>query len=433
MEYAFHLTSQNKQVHINIPKDILNKVESHKWESHTCKSLEINNLMPPISYNLLEIADIINISKKPILYVGRGCNEAYEEVRNLAKIGDIPITTTLHGLGIFDENDNLSLKMVGMHGSQRANIAIQNADCIICIGARFDDRTVGSIEKYAPHAKYIIHINNDITSFNKVINKSINIHGDAKEILFELNNYIDSKFNIYWNNYLKTIPIDFPYTVDTLNQLKQQDVLLLFNNELDKLDIKKDIIITTGVGNHQMYAAQLITHKYPNRFITSGSLGTMGSSNSMAIGCKIANPDKIVFSIDGDQSFNMMNDLNMILNYNIPIKIMIMYDSKQSMVNIWEKLFFNNNIVATERINPNYKLIAEAYNINYLELHNNLSEKSMRNIIKQFILDDKPVLLNCIVGSDFCLPLVPPGKGLDEMITYKNINNYIIDKNIIPS
>ena len=431
MTYAFNLVNNNKQVHINIPKDILDKDVNTNINIDNKKNID-NTFIYNI--NLIKIiANIINNSEKPVLYIGRGCIDSSELLKKLAIIGNIPVTTTLHGLGIFNENHELSLKMLGMHGSVRANVAIQNSDCIICIGARFDDRTVGNIDKYAPYAKNIIHINSDKSTFNQVVSKSINIHGTSNKVLSLLIDYIQPKQNYDWIKFINKYQIDFPYNKLIL---KQQHILTILDEELNKLiKLKKNTIITTGVGNHQMFSAQLLTHMYPNRFITSGSLGTMGASNSMAIGAKIANPDKIVISIDGDQSFNMMNDLKMIMNYNIGIKIIIMNDGKQSMVHVWEKLFFDNNIVATESINPNYELLAKAYNIHCITINKKMTFDEIRlNIIKFLTYNNnKSIILNCIVESDFCLPLVPPGNALDDMITYDNINNYVLDKSAAPS
>ena len=212
------------------------------------------------------------------------------------------------------------------------------------------------------------------------------------------------------------------------NILNQQYILTILN----KLFNKENTIIVTGVGNHQMYSAQYLEYRYPNRFITSGSLGTMGSCNSLSIGAKIANPNKIIIAIDGDNSFNMLNDLKMIMNYNIPIKMIIMNDGKQSMVNVWEKLFFDGNIVATESINPNYEFIAKAYNIKYIQIN---KKDDVYDKIKEFINYDfnKSVILDCHVKSDYCLPLVPPGAALNEMITYKNINDYKPTTDIAPN
>ena len=430
--HAFELLRKGKQVHINIPKNIFVK----NININKNIKIEYNKINDPnyIIKSIIDIATIINTTKKPVLYVGRGCIDCSEEITKLAIKGNIPITTTLHGLGIFNEEHYLSLKMLGMHGSERANNAIQLATCIICIGARFDDRTTGDLKKYAPNAEHIIHINYNENEFNKVINNTINIHGYSKDVLNDLLPYINYNNNLIWiNNLEKSYNITFPYNNSTL---KQQCILSIFNNELLKRpEQKKKSIITTGVGNHQMYAAQLITHKYPNKFITSGSLGTMGAGNSMAIGAKIANPDSCVFLIDGDQSFNMLSDLKMMMNYNIAIKIIIMNDSKQSMVNVWEKLFFNNNIIATESINPNYNILAKAYNINCLTIDQNMNSNQISNIIREFIDYDynKSIILNCIIDSDYCLPLVPPGNALNDMVTYNNINKFIFDKTLAPS
>ena len=429
---AFKLLRENKQVHINIPKDVISKLVNTTYLD-TCKiksNLDFDNFD---QIDIIKIASIINRSKSPVFYVGRGCNEASDILAKIAIKANIPITTTLHGLGIFNEHHRLSLKMLGMHGSIRANNAIQNSDCIICIGARFDDRTTGNVDRYAPNAENIIHVNTDEKEFDKVIKGTININGTSLSVLNQLEPFITHNPRKLWLDHLETYPRDFPFNE---SGLKQQHIVKLLNKVLDsKPNIKSNTIITTGVGNHQMFAAQLIDHVVPNHFITSGSLGTMGSSNSMAIGAKIANPDKMVISIDGDQSFNMMNDLKMILNYNIPIKMIIMNDSKQSMVNIWEKLFFNNNITATESINPNYYLLAKAYGIKCITISKSLSLDCIQKHIDHFIEydDTKPIMLNCIVDSDYCFPLVPPGKGLDEMITYQNFDKSHIDKTEIPS
>jgi acetolactate synthase-1/2/3 large subunit len=312
---AFELLKQNKQVHINIPKDTLSKIILKDENIE----LKLDNNLQKSNYtieSIKNIANIINNTYKPIICVGRGGNNASDEVRELAIKANIPITTTLHGLGIFDEDHYLSLKWHGMHGSEIANHAIQMATCIICIGGRFDDRTIGNVSKYAPYARHIIHINNNLSEFNKVIPNTINIHGDSKTILTDLLPYIiHNKNTKYIENLHELFNIHFPYNI---SGLKQQHILTILNTELLKrTEIKKKTIITTGVGNHQMYTAQLITHKYPNKFITSGSLGTMGFGCSSAIGAKIANPNSYVFLIDGDGSFSMLNDLKMIMNYKI--------------------------------------------------------------------------------------------------------------------
>jgi acetolactate synthase-1/2/3 large subunit len=466
LSYALMLVKNGKQVHLNIPKDILNqnisnfdsinilKRKHHFLDNLNGKNIKVfssdqikdcdSNIIKPLDIETIQkdllnqtsfcktitppltienIAEIINKSIKPVLYVGRGCINGSNELRQLAVLSQIPVTTTIHGLGIFEESHYLSLKMLGIHGSIRANQAIQNADCIICVGARFDDQTVGNINKYAPNAKHIIHINSNKNVFNKIISNSINIHGLCEKVLPELLKYITPKESIDWFKELNQYRIDFPY--DPVG-LKQQDILLLLDKLLDQLNLKDKLLITSGVGNHQMYAAQLLTHLYPNRFITSGSLGSMSSANSMAIGVKIAYSNFMVISIDDNQSFNMVNDLKMILNYNIAIKIIIMNDSKHSMVNIWKKLFFNNNIVTTETINPDYNILAYAYNIKCIEINKSMNLSIIEQQIRYFLHYDidKPIILNCIIDSDFCLPLIPPGNTLNDMLTYHTYNDH---------
>jgi acetolactate synthase-1/2/3 large subunit len=196
---AIDLVNNGKQVHINIPKDILSNTTNNY---NYIKKYNYKN--PEYSIELIKkCADIINNAKKPVLYVGRGCINANYELVQLALLANIPVTTTIHGLGLFNENHYLSLKMLGMHGSERANNAIQLADCIICIGARFDDRTVGNVKYYAPNAKNIIHINSNKSEFNKVINNTINVLGDSKNIIQALLPLIEIKNDYSWINTLK--------------------------------------------------------------------------------------------------------------------------------------------------------------------------------------------------------------------------------------
>jgi thiamine pyrophosphate-dependent acetolactate synthase large subunit-like protein len=272
--------------------------------------------------------------------------------------------------------------------------------------------------------KNLLEYNND-----KIMIEDYIVDGEKNKV--NIDEVFEKIITIYEQNIMHVIYYTLLQAKDEMEYRYQTNIIDGLNMILNKYNT----IINTGVFNHQMFESQLIDHIVPNHFITSGSLGTMGSANSMAIGAKIANPNKMVISIDGDQSFNMMNDLKMILNYNVPIKMIIMNDSKQSMVNVWEKLFFNNNITATESINPNYYLLAKAYGIKCINIDKSLSLDHIEKKINKFIEYDntKPIMLNCIVDSDYCLPLVAPGKGLDEMITYHNFDKLHIDKTNVPS
>ena len=230
--------------------------------------------------------------------------------------------------------------MVGKNGSIKANNAIKLSDCIICIGTSFDN-----INMYPLNTRYIIHINIDNTCFNKKIKDTINIHGDANLILHKLYNLLNKIEN---REYINELNIYTKYFNFLNYKLKQQDIFIYLDFLLNNMNLKKDIIITSGNGNYQIYIAQYIQHIYPNRFITNKSLNTICSSISLAIGCKLSNANKIIISIDDSESFQISNDLLMIINYNIPIKIIIFNN---------EKKILNNNI--------NYEYISKAYNIEY--------------------------------------------------------------------
>lgn len=432
-----HIDGRKGPVHIDIPKNI----QGQNVKNVTKKVIKIsgNNLGKNIDNQIKHVINVLNNSKKPILFVGKGCNNSYDELKQLAERFNIYVTTTLHGLGCFDETHPLSLKMVGMHGSVYSNYSVQEADCILCIGARFDDRTTGNLEKYSPNS-IKIHVdidNNRLIKIKKLINISLSIHSDSKNFIKnllkaseEVNVNIDNKKE--WSN--KISLLKEKYNFSSLHSLLNKNSLTVphvideINRQID--GIKDKVIITTGVGNHQMFTAQHINWKYPNKFITSGSLGVMGTGLPFAIGAKLAKFNNIVICIDGDSSFNMSsNELKTIIEHNIPIKIAIMNDNRQQMVWIWQKLFFNSNYISTTNVNPDYVKLAKAYKIKALKC------SSLKELykVKYFINYDKgPILCDFRVTPTMCTPLVPPGKGLDEMIIHET-NNHKISNADVPS
>ena len=323
-------------------------------------------------------------------------------------------------MGTFNENHHLSLGFLGMHGFPCANYAIQNSDLIIALGSRFDDRTTGNIKKYAPLCKNIIYVNICQEEFGKVIKstekrKIYEINSDCRVFLDEINKIkINYKINREkWLNKINKWKKDYPinYSVPKNNKLNTQMFISILNNLIDH----KNTIITSGVGNHQMMAAQFITWTNPKQFITSGSLGVMGTGLPYAIGAQIANKDKVVIDIDGDGSFNhTLGDLQTIVRYNLPIKIFVMNDGHMSMVRVWENLFFNKNYIATScEYNPDYCKLASSYGIESIKIEDthNVKEK-----IKHVLAYKGPILCNVIVETDLCLPMVAPGKALDDII-----------------
>ena len=325
------------------------------------------------------------------------------------------------------------MEWCGMQGSAAANFALQKADCIIGVGARFDDRTTGLLDKYAPNAKNIINVNIDSQRFGKTVNSNHNIVMDSSNFInqiYPLDNYIPTKEWINEiNNLKKKNP--FKYNIPEGGKLNTPMAISMLN----KLTLGKPTIFTTGVGNHQMMAYQFIKGDYPGKIHSSGSLGVMGAGLPYAIGAQIANPDKLVVNIDGDSSFLMtMSDMKTIVENNLPVKIAIMNDSRQMMVNIWERLFFEGRYTATiNKRNPSFRDVAEGFGIKGLICENS---DELEDVSREFLETDGPCLCEYKVEPEICLPLVGPGKALDEMILfdeYHKNQDISFDKNFIPS
>ncbi len=433
--YNISMSARKGPVHIDIPKNIMNNIIEEEYLDNYYifgESYEkINNINNPFNLknHLYTILSKLDKSQKPIIIAGQGCNHLTDELKHFVNKTKIPITTTLHGVGCYNENNKLSLEWLGMHGNPAANYAVQEADLIIAIGTRFDDRTTGNLRRYAINAingNGIIHIDSSMAQIIKVrklfskyyenTNKFyMSINTDTKYLLNELNQNSIDPVNIVWLRRIEYLKEQFKYNYDECElTLKGPDVIKSLNRYLTKNDMKKNTLITTGVGNHQMWTSQYIKWEYPNRLITSGSLGTMGVGVPFAIGSKLANPNETVICIDGDSSFNMTsNELQTILENKIDVKIIILNDNRQQMVYTWQKLFHNNNIIGTENKNPNYKLLAESYGLDTIICDN----KSTVDIsIKKIMTNKNSVIGIFNIEPEMCYPLVPPGKALDNMI-----------------
>lgn len=426
LEKAFYIANNKKKgsVHIDIPKCILTK--KYKYNIEQLRRNYIKNYK--ISHDLKTICNVISEAEKPILYVGKGANNISKYIRLFSKINNIPVTTTMHGMGIVDETDDLSLQMCGMHGNGAANIALQESDCIIAIGSRFDDRTIGNKSKYAPKCKNFIHFNIEENEINKIIDTEYYIIGDLEYTFYDFFEiYKNKKYNKNWLERIDVLKKKYKFTYNQTKNLKTQEVLIELNKQITN-NMEK-YFITTGVGNHQMMTCQFIDWKVPNRFISSGSLGVMGAGLPYAIGTQIANPKNTIINIDGDSSFLMtLSDLKTIKEHNLPIKILLMNNGTQDMVRVWETLFFNGRITATKnKNNPFFDNLAESFGIKGCICNN---KKNLSSKIKYFLNYDGPILMNCIVEPDYCFPLVQPGAGLDEMILNEN---KIIKGNEVPS
>ena len=448
MKKAFKIATTGKMgaVHIDVPKDIMvsDVLTTNKPISEYLYNINnIENYV--VKYDLSQlkvIAHIINNSKLPIIIAGKGCNDAVLELKDFMKKGNIAAASTLHGLGVIHPYFNLNLGMCGMHGSFIANTAIQNSDCIIAIGSRFDDRITGNIKGFAPKATNIIHIDIEKKQVNTVLKhrKCKYLIGDASTVLKKLTPLIyhpESRYNIDVNTnpklesdklrIIQKVEKDMGIiknkkeaNIINLNKIYTRDLIY----EINKYNIDNnndDVIYTSGVGKHQMYMAQMLKLSKPRSFITSGSLGDMNAAMGYTVGAQIANPDKLVIGILGDGSFNMgSNELATIARYKLPVKIFIDNNSSLEMVHSWEKLFFNNRRVATKLYNPDFEKLAESYGIQSMTIKN---KDEIRPAVEIALNHNGPFICNVITKPDFCFPLVPPGKNLDQMQFSKD--NYV--------
>ena len=451
LDKAFKIAYNGKMgaVHIDIPKCVASSSMSKSDYielsisniEHNVKVPSVKNLF--INYDACfdKTFEIINNSKKPIIYLGQGCVDSYELLRDFAIAGNIPVTSTIHGCGIFDEGHDLSLQWCGMHGNATANYSLQEADCIIALGSRFDDRTTGLLTKYAPKAFEafnrgdggIIHINLEKTEIQKVVNSHYNFNMSCEKWLSRAIKNIKYNDRTEWLNDINKLKSQHKFTYNhEPNTLFMENILVKLYEKTKHLNDK--VIFTTGVGNHQMQTYQYIKSHYPKKILSSGSLGVMGAGLPYGIGAKIANPDNMVIVIDGDSSFNMTcTDMKTIVENDIPIKIAIMNNNSQMMVTIWEKLFFEERYTATiNKRNPDFTMLAESYGIKGISCGR---EEDLDETLDAFINYPKAILCEFKIEKGICLPLVGPGKALDDMLLPEDYNKDTtkIDKGIAPS
>jgi len=356
-------------------------------------------------------AAAINKSHRPVLYVGGGVisANASEELRALAEKAHLPVTMTLLGLGSYDQNEPESLDMLGMHGSAYANYAVQECDLLIAIGARFDDRVTGKVKSFAPHAK-VIHIDIDPASIAKNVSVDIPVVGDAKPILAELIKEVEFQQRDEWFKKIAEWKKKYPFKYDgKASAIKPQYVI----EQICELT-GGDAIITTGVGQNQMWTAQFYRFSRPRQFISSGGLGTMGYGLPAAIGAQIARPDSTVIDIDGDHSFNMtMTELRTAVQYELPVKVCILNNGYMGMVRQWQELFYGKRYSKSYLANPDYAAVAEALGAIGITVE---KKTDVPKAIKKMLGDKKPYVVDFKVEREENVwPMVATGKSLNEM------------------
>ncbi len=356
-------------------------------------------------------AEAINTSEQPVLYVGGGVVAANASggLRALAQKANIPVTMTLMGLGTFDQTLPQSLDMLGMHGAAYANYAVQEADLLIAIGARFDDRVTGKLATFAPKAK-VIHIDIDPASISKNVQVDIPVVGDAGQILEELLTLVEHRPRQAWFDKIAQWKQRYPLAYDrSAATIKPQYVI----DEVWR-QTSGEATICTGVGQHQMWTAQFYRFTQPRQFITTGGLGTMGFGLSAAIGAQIARPDATVIDIDGDHSFNMtLTELATAVEYKLPVKVCIMNNGYMGMVRQWQELFYGRRYSKSYLSNPDYAAVAKAFGAVGMTCD---KKEDVPEVIGQMLAQTRPCVVDFRVEREENVwPMVPSGKGLDEM------------------
>ncbi len=412
---AFHIASTGRPgpVLIDLPKDILaGEVESFVYPE-TPNLLGYKPKYEPNKMQIKKAVELIEKAKKPIVYIGGGviASSAYEELLKFIEKIEAPVTTTLLGIGVVPYNHPLYLGMLGMHGTKYANYAIQESDLIIAIGARFDDRVTGDVKTFAPHAD-IIHIDIDPTSISKIIRVDIPIVGDAKNVLKDLLSEIKEKRHPEWIERIMQWKKQHPLTFSCAGEGLKPQMIVEKISEL----AGPDAIISTEVGQNQMWTAQFYKFTKPRKFLSSGGLGTMGYGFPAAIGAQVANPDKLVIDIAGDGSIQMnIQELATAVKYNLPVKVAILNNGWLGMVRQWQELFFGKRYSYTDISGSvDFVKIAEAYGAAGFKVE---KEQNVEKVLKEAFNIKKPVLIDFhICGEENVWPMVPAGGSLHNML-----------------
>ena len=397
-----------------IPYDEFNKI----YENHF--SLEGYNPVYEGHKGQIKTAiKMIKDSKKPLIIAGAGILKAhaYEELKEFVEKTNIPVAMTLLGLGSFPGNHELALGMIGMHGTTYANYAANEADLIIAAGMRFDDRVTGNPQKFVPNAK-IIHIDIDPAEIGKNKLIDVPIVGDLKNVLTDLNEKAPKASHDEWLKQIKKWKKEY-----SLTYRKTEDDILIPQEILSEIDkiTKGNVIVATDVGQHQMWAAQFLTFNNPYSILTSGGAGTMGFGLPAAIGAQVANPNKKVLAVVGDGGFQMtFQELMLIKEYNLPVKIFIINNSYLGMVRQWQELFHEKRYSSVDlSYNPDFIKIGEAYGIKSIQLTN---KKDLKKHLKKILESDEAVLVECIVEKEENVyPMIPAGKDVSCIVGKRGV------------
>ncbi|WP_338945507.1 biosynthetic-type acetolactate synthase large subunit [Fusobacterium pseudoperiodonticum] len=425
LKEAYYIASTGRPgpVLVDIPRDIqLEEIPYDEFKKLYEQEFELEGYNPVYEGHKGQIKTAIKMikdSKKPLIIAGAGIlkGHAYDELKEFVDKTNIPVAMTLLGLGSFPGNHELALGMIGMHGTTYANYAANEADLVIAAGMRFDDRVTGNPLKFLPNAN-IIHIDIDPAEIGKNKLIDVPIVGDVKNVLAELNRKIPKLSHTKWLDEVAKLKKKYSLTF----RKTEEDILIpqeiLF--EINKLT-KGEVIVATDVGQHQMWSAQYLTFNNPHTILTSGGAGTMGFGLPAAIGAQVANPNKKVIAIVGDGGFQMtFQELMMIKEYKLPVKIFIINNSYLGMVRQWQELFHEKRYSSVNlSYNPDFIKIGEAYGIKSIQLKN---KKDLKKHLKKILESDEAVLVECIVEKEENVyPMIPAGKDVSQLVGKRGV------------
>lgn len=428
MRTAFELAAADRPgpVVVDIPKDVQNWQGPYRGVGalalrgyrRRAGAVRDNRITPAACRKFFEL---LGGARRPLLYFGGGALAAAAEAREFVSRYGVPNVTTLMGIGVADTTDTLSLHMLGMHGAAYANYAVEDCDLLIAVGARFDDRVAGRPDVFAPNAKAVLHIDIDAAEIGKVVRADWAHHGDAAVTLRELMSH-DGGFRgdfAEWRRHVAELKRDYAMNYDRESALVQPYQVL---EELNRL-VKGEAIVATGVGQHQMWAAQYLDYRRPRTWLTSGSMGSMGFGLPAAIGAQLANPGKLVFDIDGDGSLRMnFGEMETVTTYELPVKILLLNNHGDGMVRQWQKTFFKHRFSGSDKSlhRKDFVKAAEADGFKFARRLDN--RDAVRDTLEAFVEAQGPAFLEVVIDRDAGVyPMVSPGAGYKQMLTGDHI------------
>ena len=438
---AFHIARSGRPgpVVIDLPKDVQNSIGAFQgtgllpnrgWQNRM-DVLQQSRISRDRAESFFKM---LSQSKRPLIYAGGGviASNAAAELRAFAKQFQIPVVTTLMGLSGMDTTDRLSMGMLGMHGAAYANYAVEDCDFLIALGSRFDDRVAGKIQEFAPNARHFAHIDIDAAEIGKVKMVNWSHIGDAKQALTDLMEYGRNITTDYsgWVDHVNELKKEYAFNYDKNSKVIQPYYVLETLTQITK----GDAIISTGVGQHQMWAAQYIQYEHPRTWLTSGSMGTMGFGLPAAVGAQIACPDKTVIDIDGDGSIRMnLGEMETLTTYNVPVKVLLLNNTGDGMVRQWQKLYFDQRFSGSDKTlhKKDFVKAAEADGFGFARRITDPAD--VEKTLTEFVAFDGPAFLEVMIDPEAGVyPMVGPGMGYKEMVTGDWIKCRRNDCNIVP-